>query len=270
MWIRAELKDKAKGFLKKSYWPSFVVSLVILIAGGSHNGFRGGNSSNSNNDGGLIFGSSPNYFHFDGNSNRGLFRELSEAFQGEYGYVAMTVFFFIIVLALGYRIFLGYALEVGGRSYFNHAALDGTSEMNHLGSSFKEGRYFPIIRGMIRRGLGIFVWTLLLIIPGIIAGYSWRMVPYILGENPQIGAKRALRLSRAMTMNHKWNIFVLDLSFLGWYLLGVLALIVGVLFVKPYDDATNGHLYRTLRAQAIETGLTSEEELNPHRNVLAN
>jgi len=64
--------------------------------------------------------------------------------------------------------------------------------------------------------------------------------------------KRALELSEKMTYGHKFNIFVLRLSFIGWYLLGVLACCIGVIFVPPYEHATMAELYLVLRQQAIE------------------
>ena len=77
----------------------------------------------------------------------------------------------------------------------------------------------------------------------------------------KIGHRRAIDLSNQMTMGEKLDIFVLDLSFIGWYLLGALALGIGVLFVQPYYDATNAELYFKLREQAIDRGITSPEEL---------
>jgi uncharacterized membrane protein len=87
------------------------------------------------------------------------------------------------------------------------------------------------------------------------------MVPYILADNPNIGSKRAIELSRNMTMGHKWDMFVLDLSFIGWYLLGLLALGVGILFVMPYENATNAELYLVLRNNATTSGYCSSGEL---------
>lgn len=77
-----------------------------------------------------------------------------------------------------------------------------------------------------------------------------------------IGTKRAVELSKQMTNGHKWNMFVLDLSFLGWYILGFLALGIGVLFVMPYDHSTKAELYKVLRQQALYDGLSSNKELN--------
>jgi uncharacterized membrane protein len=88
------------------------------------------------------------------------------------------------------------------------------------------------------------------------------MVPYILADNPNIGARRAIELSNRMTYGHKFDMFILDLSFLGWYLLGALCLGIGVFFVKPYEYATEAELYLTLRENAIERGYCSLEELN--------
>jgi len=87
------------------------------------------------------------------------------------------------------------------------------------------------------------------------------MVPYILADNPNIGYKRALELSNKMTAGQKFDMFVLDLSFIGWYLLGILVLFVGVLFVMPYENATKGELYLALRQNALDNGVCSYEEL---------
>jgi len=98
-----------------------------------------------------------------------------------------------------------------------------------------------------------FLWFLLLIIPGIVALYAYRMVPYILADNPNIGYKRAVQLSVEMTRGHKFHIFGMDLSFIGWLLLGLIAFGVGVLFVLPYINATNAELYAVLKQNAISS-----------------
>ena len=88
------------------------------------------------------------------------------------------------------------------------------------------------------------------------------MVPYILSDNPNIGYERAVELSIEMTAGEKMDMWVLDLSFIGWYLLGTLLFLVGVLFVMPYENATKAELYLVLRQNALERGLCSYEELN--------
>jgi uncharacterized membrane protein len=89
------------------------------------------------------------------------------------------------------------------------------------------------------------------------------MVPYILADNPHIGYDRALKLSMAMTKGYKADIFFLQLSFIGWYLLGALCLGVGVLFVNPYQRATMAEMYLVLKNMAVNRGICACEELSP-------
>jgi uncharacterized membrane protein len=240
MWTRTMIKDRAKGVLSFNYWKAFVVSLVLLLAGGRQNG---GGSSN---------GGSSNYSNYGNTFNK-------EAVM-IFGKVALFIASIAVILII-LRVLIGYMLEVGGRKFFIRAS-EGESNMGYLGYCFKEGRYSKVLLTMLLRSIYTFLWSLLLIIPGIIKSYAYRMVPYILSDNPAIGCSRAIELSNEMTQGQKWDIFVLDLCFIGWYLLGSLALLVGVLFVMPYEDATNAELYLILRKNAIEEGLTSYQELN--------
>ena len=100
---------------------------------------------------------------------------------------------------------------------------------------------------MFLRTLYLFLWSLLFVIPGIVMGYAYQMVPYILAENPGMESKEALARSRAMTEGHKWNMFVLDLSFLGWAFLGLLTFGIGILFLMPYVLSTRAELYLRLK-----------------------
>ena len=108
-------------------------------------------------------------------------------------------------------------------------------------------------------------WSLLLIVPGVIKYYEYRMIPYILSENPGIDSKEAFTMSKNLMDGNKWAVFVLDLSFLGWALLASLITIVlesmvffnflstgllamlPVCFLAPYISATNAELYGRFR-----------------------
>lgn len=240
MWTREELKTKAKAVLSTNYWQAFLVALVIFLLGAE--GSSG--SSGGRQDDAYIY------------------QDMGDALKYLLIGLGVTLIFICI------RIFVGYMLEVGGRKFFIRAA-QGESKMGYLGYVFKEKRYWDVFKTMIYRDVLIFLWTLLLIIPGIIKGYAYRMVPYILADNPNIGYKRAVELSNAMTMGQKWDIWVLDLSFIGWYLLGAIALGVGILFVNPYSYATSAELYLKLREEALSKGLCSYEELNLQPEVIA-
>lgn len=92
--------------------------------------------------------------------------------------------------------------------------------------------------------------------------FEYKMIAYILAENPQISRKRAFELSRQMMDGQKWDAFVLDLSFIGWNILSIITFgIVGVLYVNPYMNATWAEFYKMTREMALETGIATREEL---------
>ena len=99
------------------------------------------------------------------------------------------------------------------------------------------------------RGLYEFLWSLLLIIPGIIAHYSYAMTPYILADQPDLSAKDAISQSKEMMDGHKGDLFILHLSFIGWDLLAGLTMNIGHLWLNPYKKAAEAAFYRQLLDQ---------------------
>jgi len=244
MWYRSVLKARAKNVLRGNYWKAFLVSLVIGIATGE--GFRVsvGNST---------FRNSYSYGSFG-------FGDISAELLLILG--AIFAFFgTILIVFIGISIFILNPLEVGGRKYFIQSA-QYFDNRRCFRFAFDGRNYLGIVGTMLLKKLFIFLWTLLFIIPGIVKSYAYRMVPYILADNPNIGARRAIELSNKMTYGHKWDMFVLDLSFLGWYLLGIMIFFIGGIFVDPYYHATEAELYLVLRSNAIESGMCSLWELN--------
>lgn len=233
MWERAELKAKAKLALKGTYWKAFGVSIILGFAGGGYANGGGGNLSNA----------------------------INENMSPELLSIALAAILLFLVLSSLIRIFAGYHLEVGCQRYFV-AATSGEADFSLVFSGFGNGGYWPIIKAMIYRAFITFLWTLLLIIPGIIKTFQYLFVPYILADNPAVGSKRALEISKHMTDGHKMSIFVLGLSFLGWFILGALALLIGIAFVYPYQNATFAELYVVLRNEAIKNHHTTHGELN--------
>lgn len=110
----------------------------------------------------------------------------------------------------------------------------------------------------------LWVWMLLFIIPGIIKSLSYSMAPYILADCPQVGAREALRLSKRMTNGHKAEIFVLQLSFIGWMILGAITFgILLVAFVDPYMSLSKAGQYDYLKNRAVDNGVIQPEEFGP-------
>ena len=103
--------------------------------------------------------------------------------------------------------------------------------------------------------LFICLWMLLLIIPGIVMAYAYSMSVYVSHDNPDLSAMDAIKKSRELMNGHKWELFVLDLSFIGWILLCCLTCGVGFLFLQPYIDTAHAEFYRELinEADASET-----------------
>lgn len=98
----------------------------------------------------------------------------------------------------------------------------------------------------------VFLWSLLLIVPGIIAYYRYSMVFYILSDNPEIGAMEALNRSKEMMIGYKGKLFCLHLSFIGWGLLGILTLGIGYLWLTPYIYSSIANFYENLKTIQLE------------------
>lgn len=94
------------------------------------------------------------------------------------------------------------------------------------------------------RNLYVFLWSLLLIIPGIVAQYSYAMTPFIMAEHPELTASEAIRASKKMMNGNKWELFCLHLSFFGWVLLCGLTLNIGNIFLNSYMNAAYAAFYR--------------------------
>lgn len=102
--------------------------------------------------------------------------------------------------------------------------------------------------------LWIFLWSLLLIIPGIIKSLSYSMSFYVLADNPQIGFREALNVSKRITMGYKGRIFLLGLSFIGWAILACLTLGIGFLWLVPYMQISFANLFIELKNEAVANG----------------
>lgn len=120
--------------------------------------------------------------------------------------------------------------------------------------------------------IGLFsgLWALLFVIPGVIKAYSYSMAPYILAENKGMGALEAIKKSQEMTNGHKMDLFVLDLSFIGWHLLGCVTFGIAYIWVLPYISATMANYYNEMKgtenfvdAEIVEETPPTEEPTIP-------
>ena len=109
------------------------------------------------------------------------------------------------------------------------------------------GYFFRFLWLEIVTGVFIFLWSLLLVIPGIVAAYRYSMAMFIFFDDPEKGAMQCIRESKAMTRGYKGQLFVLDLSFIGWIILSVIPFVS--IFTMPYMGVTRANYYRALSGQ---------------------
>ena len=216
MWNRQQVKEQAKQIMKRNYWKMFVVTLIAGILKAEY----------------VDLIQAVEDFIPD-NVLPSMFSSILTILSGG---------FFVGLLS---SIFIGNVISVGEQNYFikNHYE---NPAINEIFQGFK-GNYLNVVKIMFIMELKIMLWLLLLVVPGIIKTYEYSMIPYLLAENPNITMDEAFSLSKQMTTGQKMNLFVLDLSFLGWYFLGFLCFGIGALFVKPYDVAAFTEVYLILK-----------------------
>lgn len=243
MWTREQLKNNAKFAFRRNYWPCVGVAFILTVASailsvGSSWGNRRYSISNTN------------YY----NSGHHLYSHSYTSYFPRIGVTMGIVILLVTLLAMLLRIFVGNLLEVGGKRFFilnKHGAVDVAT----IFDGFKSGHYGNIVLIIFLRDLFISLWTLLLVIPGIVKSYEYLMVPYILAENPAMDRKAAFAISKRMMDGEKLKAFELSLSFLGWYFLSVFTCgIVGIFYVNPYVEATMAELYAYNKAKAYYEG----------------
>ena len=98
----------------------------------------------------------------------------------------------------------------------------------------------------------VFLWSLLLLIPGCIKSYSYAMTPYILKDNPEMKNNAAIEESMRMMDGHKLELFLLDLSFIGWAILSILTCCIGFLWLVPYMNMARVNFYEDLKKASVE------------------
>ena len=132
------------------------------------------------------------------------------------------------------------------RVYLNVVA-GGTPEVGDAFTGFDD--FWAAFKVQFLVGLFTYLWTLLLIVPGIIKSLSYSMSMYVLAENKGKSARECIKESMEMTKGHKWELFMLDLSFFGWALLVVLTAGIASIWVAPYIQATLANAYNALKAK---------------------
>lgn len=234
MWYRKELKARGKAAFQANYWRCVLVAVILAMIVGGVGAATGGNRT-SNAVGGSM----------DPQTWAGSAEAMESIPPRMLAVVGVTVLgamaIFVIV-----DIFVLNPLEVGCQRFFLENGKE-PAKLGELSFGFENG-YRNVVKTIFLRDLYLFLWTLLFVIPGVVKGYSYRMTPFILADDPSVTPEEAITRSREMMNGQKWRAFVLDLSFFGWWILSCITLgIVGVFYVAPYHFATVAELYRALK-----------------------
>ena len=169
-------------------------------------------------------------------------------------YLVIIARFTNFVIGPIFGVILGGPLIYGSTKALLECADGERWSFTHVLHGFTDCFGGSMILGFLE-GLFLSLWTVLLIVPGIIKSYAYAFAFHIQCENSEKEAIDCLTESESMMKGHKWELFKLDLSFLGWYILGALCLGVGALFVIPYHELARTNFYRQLKEKNDEETL---------------
>lgn len=229
---RGILKRNAKAVMRRSYWTMFVVALIggILSSG--------------------IVSKMSTSIKFNDNSfeTKQFFKIF--IFQSPMSMFILQMFATMVVvsvlISMLYSVFIGNALEYGVKRYFLQNVHAEKIPISMMFIAFKED-YWNIIKIMLVRNIKTLLWFFLFIIPGIVKSYEYQMIPYILAEDSSMQMNEVFARTRDLTYGKKADLFILDLSFIGWLLLGFVTFGISKLFLSPYIEAVYAEAYISLK-----------------------
>lgn len=261
MWDRKELKEKGRAAFRANRITCIFAAFLLTIAVSGTAGFGSPLEVKYSADG-------PSLTFFS--VQRTELQELMDDYSGEkddidinepdasvgdsslppiFGVVFGGMLLIVIVISVVLSVFVLNPLSVGLYKFFLDNSEDPSVGFtrNNIGFGFSD-HYKNYVGAVFTTELFAFLWTLLLIVPGIIKQLEWRMVRFILAENPDMSGDEARTLSSRMMDGNKWSAFALDLSFIGWAILGTVTLGIGnIIWTNPYHATTNTELYLTLK-----------------------
>ena len=241
MYLNTEFKMNGKNAFRRNYWPCVGATLVVSLLTGGGTSVASNASDVSSLATNTFSGSTSATDHI---------MSIPTGLAG----MAVSILGVVAILAVLFSIFVSNVMEVGGDRFFIQNR-DSAPTVGTIFDGFKSGNYLNIVKTMFLKDLYTFLWTLLLIIPGIVKSFEYLMVPYILAENPGMDSREAFALSKQMMDGEKANAFMLGLSFIGWYILTIITCgIAGVFYVYPYVYATYAELYAYNKEKAFQQG----------------
>lgn len=242
-----DFRARAREALSGNWLTVVLATFVASIFGATVGVGRGGVSPFQ------VIGNISNYINKDGVTNEYNMNGYLDPYDDQTVTLLAGVFTITFVIALIFAlvaILLGAVVSIGLCQYnmriIDHERLD----IGILFSNFNI--WTKAVWLAVRRGIFVFLWTLLFIIPGVIKFYSYAMSFFIMAENPEISAGEAMDVSQKMMRGNKWRLFCLGLSFIGWDFLNLFTLGIGSLWLTPYKNAAAAAFYDEISRQPVD------------------
>jgi uncharacterized membrane protein len=201
-------------------------------------------------------------------SNKDLMTQARQSLSGRWGLAVGTFFVYMLIMSVisstnysagfdGLKftgniaiLLLGGAFALGAATFSLAIARNEDAKLEMIFSGFK---YYVKTLGLyLLMVLFVLLWMLLLIVPGIIAAISYSMAFFIMHDDPNIKAMEAIDASKKMMYGYKWKYFCLCLRFVGWFILGILSLGIGLLWVVPYVSISFAKFYDDVKANSVK------------------
>lgn len=183
------------------------------------------------------------------------------ALSGKWGMaVVATLVYFVISGVLSCIPFISYIavllvslpLAYGFTIMLLNVVRGSDVQLDTMGEGFKD--YGRILGTMLLSSVYQFLWMLLLIVPGIIKGYSYALTPYLLKDHPELKFNAAIEESMRLMSGNKMRLFILDLTYIGWFLLCIVTFGIAMLWVNPYWCTARAAFYEDLMSDLRNAG----------------
>ncbi|MGN1405377.1 MAG: DUF975 family protein [Erysipelotrichaceae bacterium] len=228
MWTRKELKTKAKTNYKKNLWPSVMASLVLLFVSGATNTYYVKQTNNVAVQQGY----------------ESTLNAVSDHLV-EFIIAVLAVTGVALIIGVLFKIFVLNPVSASCQYFYVENIKNENASYKSIFKGVEKEIWLKLTAAVFMKKLICGLWGLLFVIPGIVKNYQYRFVENLIIENPEMSWREAMKTSKAMTDGQKANMFVLDLSFILWYVLACVPVLGW--FVLPYILQTDAELYLTLK-----------------------
>ena len=247
MFIRSELKEKAKLNIHKNIWLCIGITLVYTLLTSE------------------LFGVEYNVDTSEAFFRMGLGSSINVSLDFIHVEIPTSIVAIVSLATLAFGFFVINPLIVGHKRFYLENRIEN-SYFESLFFAFNKNDYLNIVKVMLLKDLYTALWTLCLIIPGFVKSYEYQMIPYLLAENPTLDSEVAFAMTKEMTSGYKMDLFILDLSFILWLIFALFTCGIGQLYVNAYVAATGVEAYIFLKETAygeeiIDVEVNESEEV---------